>query len=33
MNVVFNVLCENPEEYKVDMVQPMLIRNFKYEAL
>ena len=30
MNVIFNVWIENPDKHKIDMVQPMLVRNFKY---
>lgn len=30
MNIVFNVWTENPDKHKIDMVQPMLVRNFKY---
>ena len=33
MNVVLNVFCENPDEYDIDMKVPMLIKDFKYEAL
>lgn len=33
MNVIFNVWCENPDIYKIDIIQPMLVRNFKYTKL
>lgn len=33
VNVVFNVWVENPDEYKIEMNQPMYIRNFKYIPL
>jgi len=33
MNVIFNVWCENPENHRIDIVQPMLVRNFKYIPL
>lgn len=31
MNVIFNVLCENPDNHKIIQKTPMTIRNFKYE--
>lgn len=33
MNVVFNTWCRDPNLYRIDMITPMLIRNFKYEPL
>lgn len=33
VNVIFNVWVENPNECKVEMTQPMYIRNFKYKEL
>lgn len=30
VNVIFNVWTENPDECTIDMVQPMLVKNFKY---
>lgn len=30
MNVIFNVWCEDPDKYKVNMLTPMKIKNFKY---
>ena len=33
VNVIFNVWIENPDNHIIDMVHPMLIKNFKYEPL
>lgn len=33
MNAIFNVWTENPDECKIEMTQPMYIRNFKYIPL
>lgn len=33
INVIFNVLCENPEKNKISLTQPMYIKDFKYEPL
>lgn len=33
VNVIFNVWVENPNECKVEITQPMYIRNFKYKEL
>lgn len=33
MRVIFNLLCENPNLYDVEMYQPMLIKNFEYKPL
>lgn len=33
MRVVFNLLCENPDDHEISMETPMLIRNFKYQPL
>lgn len=33
MNVIFNVWCDNPDCHDISMMQPMLIRNFKYKPL
>ena len=30
MDVIFDLWCENPDEYKVSMETEMLIKNFKY---
>lgn len=30
MNVIFNVWCENPENFNVEMITPMKIKNFIY---
>lgn len=31
MNVIFNVWCEDPSKYKIDIATPMKIKNFKFE--
>lgn len=31
MDAIINVWCENPEEFKVDMETPLVVKNFKYE--
>ena len=31
MDVIFNVWCENPEEYDVHLDTPMIIKNFEYK--
>jgi beta-glucanase (GH16 family) len=33
MNAIFNVWVENPDKYKIELTQPMYIRNFKYIPL
>lgn len=33
MNVIFNVWCENPDQYEVTMLHPMEIKNFTYTPL
>lgn len=33
MNVIFDVWCEDPSKCKIEMLKPMVIRNFKYEPL
>ena len=33
MRVIFNVLCENPDNHEVSITTPMLIKNFKYQPL
>lgn len=33
MNVIFNVWTEDPVDHRIDIVQPMMIRNFKYTQL
>lgn len=30
MNAIFNAWTENPDQHTIDMIQPMLVRNFKY---
>ena len=32
-NVIFNVWTEDPDKCKIDMIQPMIIKNFIYEPL
>ena len=31
MNVIFNIWCEDPKKYEVNMKTPMRIKDFKYE--
>lgn len=31
MNAIFNIWCENPDEYEVECITPMQVKNFKYE--
>ena len=33
MRVIFNCLCENPDEHKVSIDRPMYVRNFQYQPL
>lgn len=33
VNVIFNVWTENPDKCMIDMIQPMIIKDFKYEPL
>ena len=33
MDVIFNVWCEDPSKYNVEMISPMLIKNFKYTPM
>lgn len=33
MNAIFNVWVENPDKYKIELTQPMYVRNFKYIPL
>lgn len=33
VNVIFNVWCENPSAKYVNMITPMLVKNFKYKPL
>ena len=33
VNVIFNLWVENPDEYNIEIEQPMYIRNFKYQLL
>ena len=30
MDVIINVWCENPEKFKVDLLTPMIVKNFEY---
>lgn len=31
MDVIFNVWCENPENFDVHLDTPMVIKNFEYK--
>jgi hypothetical protein len=33
VNIVFNLFCEDIQNYDVGMYEPMLVKNFKYEEL